>query len=211
MNPDSHIHEDIPAYLAGELTESERQKVDLHLSQCSECSQELETQRKLNSILSRARDLSPRPELLRGVMNQVQAKNQTVPFKRRFIIPLLAAAAVIVIVLFLLKSQKDLPSPHENVKKEPIIKPEIEKQPDSKPQPVQPEQKAAPLITKEEKKIPAEPPQPMQEEESLELTPEEAEVVAQLDELEDMDIISNYENLENMEIALLGEGNESPQ
>jgi hypothetical protein len=207
MNPDSHIHEHIPAYLAGQLTEEERHRVDLHLSQCNECSQELQDQKRLDVILSQARDLSPRKELLSGVMNQVQTQNKTSLFKRRFIIPLLAAAAVIVIVLFLLKSQRDLPPPHENVKKAPIIKPQ-------NPQPkIQLEEKPAPQVTKKEKKIPLPPPpqKPVQEEQTPELSPEEAEVVAQLDELEDMDIISNYENLENMELALLGEGNESPK
>ncbi len=212
MNSESHVNENIPAYLAGELNDEERRTVELHLNDCKTCKHELENQKKLDEILSQAQSIEARPELLQGVIQQVRIQQKTVSFSRR-ILPWLAAAAVIAVVLFLLKIQKDSPAPVEQVKKSPIIKPEIspEPQPTPKFEPIQPKPEPEPQITKKDKEIPVPLPQPEKPEEIPHLTPEEAEVVAQLDELEEMELISNYENLENLELALIGEGNESLQ
>ncbi len=207
MTSDTHVHENIPAYLAGELSETERRELEFHLRECTECSREFAAQKKLDEVLSKAQPISPRPELIQQVMQQARDTQNVVSFRKRSLLPWLAVAAVVAVILFLLRIQKETPAPPVQVKKSPIVKPEIQKQtPTVKPVPREPE---PPQVTKKEKKLPERPVPPKEENEVPTLSPEEDEVVAQLDELENMDVISNYENLENLELALIGESNES--
>jgi anti-sigma factor RsiW len=207
MNSSGHVYEDIPAYLAGELTEEERRTVELHIRECKTCNQELGNQKKLDEILSKAKSISPQPQFVDRVMKA--ATPRPADSRKRNILPWLAVAAVIAVILFLLKIQRDTSVPAEQVKKSPVVKPEVRPEPKLNLPPVQPEPESEPQITKKEKKIPERLPEPVKEDKIPALTPEEVEVVANLDELEDMELISNYENLENLELALIGEGNES--
>jgi hypothetical protein len=203
MNP--HVYESIPAYLANELSDEERSAVELHLRDCNACSRELDDQKKLDEILDQAHPISPRSNLVQEVMRQVRSAEKQISVRKKSLLPWLAVAAVIAVIVFLLRIQKDTPLPPQQVKKAPAVKPEIQKQPTPKPKPTPPEIEQAPQVTKKNEKVIQPLPQPKQEQ-APELSPEEEEVVAQLDELENMDVISNYENLENLELALMSEG-----
>ncbi len=209
MNQDPHVTDDLSAYLANELELSDRGTVELHLRECEACRNELDVQKRLDELLAGTQALSPGPELIHGVMQRVSQEPKSIVF-RKHVLPWLAAAAVLAAVLLLLRIQKDTALPGEVVQgkkpvaikqeKPPAPQPEASQTvipPDSRiPKSKQPQVAPAPPI------VPQQTPPPS-------ITPEEAEVIAQLDELENMELISNYENLENLEIALIGEGGES--
>jgi hypothetical protein len=216
MDPDLHVIEDLSAYLANELDQNERSRVELHLRDCESCRKELDKHKRLNELLASSQPISPSDEIIRGVMQQVQYKQQG--FSKR-VLPWLALAAVLAAVLFLLKIRKETPVPGEVVKKKnpPIIKPvhpappvpkespqkEIEPPPIVKNAP--PKQ---PIVKPEQPQtIPEEVPQIVQQlNPETSISAEDEETIAKIDELENMDVISNYENLENLEVALIDEG-----
>jgi hypothetical protein len=214
MDPDLHVTEDLSAYLANELDQNERSRVELHLRDCESCRKELDKHTRLNELLAASQPLSPSDEILRGVMQQVQHDEKS-NFNKR-VLPWLALAAVLAAVLFLLKIRKETPVPDEVVKKNPpVIKPinpaPIPKEsPQTKietPQPpiVKSTPPKEPIVKPEPETIPEEPPQIVQQL-NPQFTPEDSEVISQIDELENMDLISNYENLENLEVAIMDEG-----
>jgi len=215
MDPDLHVTEDLSAYLANELDQSERSRVELHLLDCESCRKELDKHKSLNELLATSQPITPSDEIIRGVMRQVQHQE---PGLGKRVLPWLAMAAVLAAALFLLKIRKETPAPDEVVKKKnpPIIKPinpappvpkqfpqkEIEPPPIVKYAP--PKQ---PVIKPEPQTIPEEPPQIVQQlNPQTSISPEDEETIAKIDELENMDVISNYENLENLEVAIMDEG-----
>lgn len=214
MDPELHVTEDLSAYLANELDQSERSRVELHLRDCESCRKELDKHKRLNELLAASQPIAPSDEIIRGVMQRVQ--HEEPGFTKR-VLPWLAIAAILAAVLFLLRIRKETPAPGELVKKAnpPIIKP-VNPTPAPKELPqtvVEP-----PLIVKKTppketvvkpvpETIPEEPPQMVQKENpQTSISPEDEETIAKIDELENMDVISNYENLENLEVALIDEG-----
>jgi len=214
MDPELHVTDDLSAYLANELDQNERSRVELHLRDCESCRKELDKHKRLNELLAISQPISPSDEIIRGVMQQVQHEKKS-NFSKR-VLPWLALAAVLAAVLFLLRIRKETPVPGEIVKKKnpPIIKPvnpapvpkelpqtEIEPPPIVKNAP--PKQ---PIIKPEPQTIPEESPQIVQQENpQTSISSEDEEMIAKIDELENMDVISNYENLENLEVALIDE------
>jgi hypothetical protein len=218
MDPDLHVTEDLSAYLANELDQNERSRVELHLRDCEACRKELDKHTRLNEVLANSTPISPSNEILRGVMQQVQ-RDEKSNFNKR-VLPWLAIAAVLAAALFLLKIRKETPVPDEVVEKNPpVIKPinplPVPKEsPQTKIETPPPIVKSTPpkepIVKPEPETIPEEPPQIVQQL-NPQLTPEDSEVISQIDELENMDVISNYENLENLEVAIMDEGGGNPR
>jgi Putative zinc-finger len=214
MNQELHVTDDLSAYLANELDQTERSRVELHLRDCESCRKELDVQKRLDEVLANSQPISPRSEILRGVMHQVEHEQKVTAFKR--LLPWLAVAAVLAAVLFLLRIQKETPVPGEVVKKTPpVIKP-INPRPFPKESPqtrienppvVKNTPPEEPIVKPVPETIPEETPQIAEELNPQTLiSPEDEEMIAKIDELENMEVISNYENLENLEVAIMDEG-----
>jgi hypothetical protein len=216
MDPDLHVTEDLSAYLANELDHNERSRVESHLRDCESCRKELDKHKRLSELLASSQAITPSHEIIRGVMQQVQ-RDEKRNFSKR-VLPWLALAAVLAAVLFLLKIRKETPVPDEVVKKKnpPIIHP-INPQPVPKQSP-QTEIEPPPIVKNTPPKQPIikpeqpqtiaeEPPQIVEQlNPQTSISAEDEEMIAKIDELENMDVISNYENLENLEVALIDEG-----
>jgi hypothetical protein len=216
MDPDLHVTEDLSAYLANELDHNERSRVESHLRDCESCRKELDKHKRLSELLASSQAITPSDEIIRGVMQQVQ-RDEKRNFSKR-VLPWLALAAVLAAVLFLLKIRKETPVPDEVVKKKnpPIIHP-INPQPVPKQSP-QTEIEPPPIVKNTPPKQPIikpeqpqtiaeEPPQIVEQlNPQTSISAEDEEMIAKIDELENMDVISNYENLENLEVALIDEG-----
>jgi hypothetical protein len=215
MDRELHVTDDLSAYVANELDQNERSRVDLHLRDCESCRNELDVQKRLNDVLATSQQISPRPEILRGIMHRVQHEEKS-NFSKR-VLPWLAIAAVLVAVLFLLKIRKETPVPEEVVKKKnpPVIEP-IHPQPSPKESPqtkietpsiVRKTPPHEPIVIPTPETLPQEPQQIVQQKNpQTSISPEDEEMIAKIDELENMDVISNYENLENLEVAIIDEG-----
>jgi hypothetical protein len=216
MNQELHVTDDLSAYLANELDQNERSRVELHLRDCESCQKELEKHKRLNEVLGGSQPISPSPEIIRGVMQQVQHEQKTIAFKR--LLPWLAIAAVLVAVLFLLRIQKETPVPGEVVEKKnpPVIRPinpptpapkELPQTKIENPPVVKITPPREPIEKPEPETIPEETPQIAEQvNPQTSISPEDEEMIAKIDELENMDVISNYENLENLEVAIMDEG-----
>ncbi len=222
MNEELHVTDELSAYLANELDQNERSRVELHLRDCESCRKELEKHKRLDEVLAGSQPLSPGPEIIRGVMQQVQHEQKTIAFKR--LLPWLAIAAVLAAVLFLLRIQRETPVPGEVVKKTPpVIKPVNPPTPAPKESPqtkienlpvVKNTLPKEPIVKPVPQTIPEETtqiveqrtPQTSNQNPQTSMSPEDEEMIAKIDELENMDVISNYENLENLEVAIIDEG-----
>jgi hypothetical protein len=215
MDPELHVTDDLSAYLANELDDDERSNVESHLRDCESCRNELDKHKRLNEVLANSQPISARSEILRGVMQQVQHEQKR-NFSKR-VLPWLAIAAVLAAALFLLKIRKETPVPDEVVKKKnpPVIEP-INPQPLPKelpqtrmetPSVVNKTPPKEPIVIPVPETMPQQPPQIVQQENpQTSISSEDEEMIAKIDELENMDVISNYENLENLEVALIDEG-----
>lgn len=220
MDRELHVTDDLSAYLANELDQNERSRVELHLSDCESCRNELDKHKRLDEVLASSPPLSPRSEIIREVMHRVRHDESSRSFNKR-LLPWLAIAAVLAAALFLLKIRKETPVPDELVKKNPpIIKPvnptpapkESPQTEVKEPEVVKNAPPKKPVVKPEPETIPEETPQIVQQlNPEPAITPEDSEVIAKIDELENMDVISNYENLENLEVAIIDEGGESPR
>ncbi len=214
MNQELHVTDDLSAYLANELDQDERSRVELHLRDCESCRKELEKHKRLNEVLASSQLISPGHEIIRGVMRQIQHEQKAITFKR--LLPWLAIAAVLAAVLFLLRIQKETPAPGEVVKKTPpVIKPINPPTPAPKESPqtqienppvVKNTPPKEPIVIPVPETIPEESTQIAEQNPQTSISPEDEEMIAKIDELENMDVISNYENLENLEVAIMDEG-----
>jgi anti-sigma factor RsiW len=169
-----HSNEALSAYLAGRLSGAERAAVEEHLKTCAACYAELDRLKEVDHLLAQDGQIEPSRNFTQRVLEQVNRENRVVSFRARRVAAWVAAAAVIVFAVFLLRILKDGGPPPP-----------------------------APLV----KKTPAqqEPvvkqPAPAPAESSL--TPEDADLIAHLDELEDMELIDNFDSLQELDTALL--------
>jgi hypothetical protein len=100
MTDHAWINENLDGYLAGELTTSEREKVEAHLAECAECGQTLADLRQLDRVMTSVfADARPDATLDERIVREL-GKEPMRAFRRpsawRFV---LAAAAVLVIGL----------------------------------------------------------------------------------------------------------------
>jgi hypothetical protein len=215
MSQELHVTDDLSAFLANELDQNERSRVELHLRDCEACRNELDKHNRLNEVLANAQPISADPKIIRGVMQRIQHEEKS-NFSKR-VLPWLAIAAVLAAALFLLKIRKETAAPDEVVKKKnpPVIKP-INPQPSPKESPqtiieppsiVKKTPPKEPIVKPVPETMPQQPPQMVQQQTpQTSISPEDEEMIAKIDELENMDVISNYENLENLEVAIIDEG-----
>jgi hypothetical protein len=89
-------------YVDGELTDSERDAVESHLTGCPRCAATLQ---ELKAVVERTRSLGPRPpetDLWQSIANRIAAPPRLAPFQARayrrfsFTLPQLAAASVLI-------------------------------------------------------------------------------------------------------------------
>lgn len=169
----------------------------------------------MNEVLGSSQPISPGSEIIRGVRQRVQHEQKAITFKR--LLPWIAVAAVLVAVLFLLRIQKETPVPAEVVEKKnpPIIKPINPPTPAPKESPqtkienppvVSNTPPKEPVVKPVPETIPEETTQIAEQNPQTSISSEDEEMIAKIDELENMDVISNYENLENLEVAIMDEG-----
>jgi hypothetical protein len=172
-----HIEEELSSYLSGELSASETEAVEKHLADCALCSDQLKALEQLNGLLSDADEIQPTARFAREVLGRVDEERRVVAFRSRRTIVWLAAAAAIAFVVLLLSIQKETQPPSSISHWKPKI-----------------ESPAPPPVpnTPPANKVGAD-----------KVSPEDAELIAHLDALENMDLIENYDNLEYMEAALL--------
>ncbi len=89
-------HELAAAYALGALDPVEREEFEEHLRRCEACREEIETLQAAAASLAFATELPPAPEGLRDriVEAAVAERPVVVPFRRRMVIPAIAAAGV---------------------------------------------------------------------------------------------------------------------
>lgn len=182
-----HLEENLSAYLAGELSESERQAAEAHLAECPKCKGELGALRELDAMLSHAGSLEPSAGFVSGVMRRIDDDRKVIVFRSKRAVAWMALAAAVAFFVFVIGyRQTHQPSgiahqPKAHQEKEVIARQEP------------PQQVVTPEQTPQQ--VPA----------------EDAELIANLDVVENMDVIENYDNIENLDVALLESTEEKAQ
>ncbi|HET6267208.1 MAG TPA: zf-HC2 domain-containing protein [Acidobacteriota bacterium] len=203
-----HLEEGLSAYLSGELDASERKLAEAHLRECRECSERLSQLRKLHDLLSTQTEIEPSQGFAKRVISRIDADQNVVRFRTKRILGwALEAAAVILFVLFLARYDRYAVKPGEIVHQTPprVIKKVAPPSPKPAPKVIvkqAPHQIKPPLpqpIPAPQSAVAPAPEQPAQPQ----LSAEDAEMIANLDELENMDVIRDYDNVQNMDVALI--------
>ena len=179
-----HPEEDLSAYGSGELNEMERKRVEEHLAVCAQCMEQLGRLQKLDEILAEQQhELEPKDDFVQRVLTHVD-RDKIVPASfRNKRLTIFVAAAVIAFFVFLLSQQKGTPP----------VSPIVQETPKTKtvPPPAQsPDQPRR-------KQIVPQPPV------VADLATEDAELIAHLEELQDMEIIQNLQDLDHLDLAVI--------
>ncbi len=171
----SHLGENLSAYVSDELDESERKTVEEHVAVCAGCMEALRRLQKLDAWMAEAIELEPAPDFVERVLIRVEKERRVIAFRVKRSIAALAAAAAIVFFAFLLSMRNEPP---------PLVKkPAVVEQPEGTPPGASPRDS-----------VPAQPANP---------DDTDVELIAHLDELENMEVIREFENLESLELALI--------
>ena len=102
------IAKELPAYIANELSERARSRVEKHLKHCVPCTTELRALKRTDELLDTLGDVEPRRDLVGLVVRQIEREQETIPVFKRFLLtlrqrrPQLQYAAVNVLILVLL-------------------------------------------------------------------------------------------------------------
>jgi anti-sigma factor RsiW len=173
-----HLEEDLSSYVSNELKESERQKVETHLSICPTCAEKLQQLQKLNAFIDQSTSLHPGPEFVKDVLVRVDREKRTIRFRMRRNVAIFVAAAVIAFFVFLISLQKlGPPSPvmvrHPRV---PVHQPGTSVQ--------------SPAVKQQAGIV------------------QDAELIAHLDELENMELIQQLDDLDQFDAAMMMAENE---
>lgn len=108
--------EQLDAYLAGELTESDRAAFEVHLARCSECAEAVASEQRLNDLLVKAvsRTSTDRDALVRGIEKRIHRTRQIEAVKWASGIAL--AIVAVAIALPIAWQSATTPSPETNPK-----------------------------------------------------------------------------------------------
>lgn len=89
-------HEAAAAYALGALDHAEEREFEEHLAHCDECQREIESLKGTAASLAFVADLPPPPpELRKRILEQAVAERAVVvPFRRRLVLPAVAAAGI---------------------------------------------------------------------------------------------------------------------
>jgi anti-sigma factor RsiW len=183
----NHPDEELSSYVSGELNDVERRNVEEHLRGCSICTQKVSELRQLNEVLGEADVLEPTPFFTKRVMARVDEERKIIAFRSRRTIAWLAIAASIVFAVFLLSVRKETTPPPGIAHRRPAVHATSNQSHSTGTQssavPVQPNQSAHGNEANED-----------------------PELIANLDALENWDVIQNYDNLEYLEAAVVASG-----
>jgi hypothetical protein len=101
------IVKQLPAYLANELPDRARSRIEAHLKHCTLCTAELGALKRTDQLLGTLPEIEPRRDLVGLVMQHIERERDTVPAFKRFLLSLrarqaqlrYAAANVLLVVL----------------------------------------------------------------------------------------------------------------
>lgn len=71
---DEHVVEQLSGYVDGELTQQQRQRVDLHCASCAECAKDLRGLKELRESIGNARLSNKNQDVWREMMNDTTVK-----------------------------------------------------------------------------------------------------------------------------------------
>lgn len=182
-----HLHEELSAYISGELDEQERRKAEEHLAGCNDCMEQLQKLQRLDALLGQLDELEAPPDFVQEVLARAEQERKVVPFRARRGFAILLAAAVIAFFAFLLSRQNQTTPT-------PPAPPRVVKKPEIHPEP----QQKQPVV------VPAPHPAPQ----PVESPAEDPELIAHLEELQNMELIRDLDNLDNLDLAMMMAGAE---
>ena len=178
-----HPEEELSAFVSGELNEIERKLVEEHLTVCAQCMEHLRRLQKLDEILLEQHDeLEPSHDFVQGVIAQTDREKIVRSFFPHKRLTILVAAAVIAFFAFLLSLQKEIPSAP------PIVKERSDADTTHPPA-------LSPVHPREEHISPQPPTEPS--------VMEDAELIAHLEELQDMELIQNLQDVDRLDLAVI--------
>jgi hypothetical protein len=180
-----HLQEELSGYLAGDLEGRMLEEVEDHLRNCALCRADLDRLKRVEEALNGESPIEPSADFTSRVMRSVDQERKVFRYDARTILGGLAAAAAIAFLLLSLRVQRDVPPPAEMAQKPPIKAVEP------------PKASRAPPDVVEELPAPAEAPV------AAALSAEDIELIAHLDELENMEVIDEYESLVELNTAIV--------
>ena len=80
------VAQELPAYLANELPEGTRDRVERHLKHCVPCRSELRALKRTDQLLDTLGEIEPRRDLVGLVMRRIEREQETLPVFKRFLI-----------------------------------------------------------------------------------------------------------------------------
>jgi Putative zinc-finger len=204
-----HLDEDLSAYISGELNEGRRLEVEMHLKECDSCSRELSRLQNLHAILGEAEQREPSAHFTEKVLDVVKQPPKTSFLKNRKRIAWLALAASVAAAVFILNLGRNFRSSVPAQNNPTVAKLQKKQEP---PVVTRKEEKPVLVQTKPVPKKEVMPPSTVEiAKNEKSLSPEEVELIANLDTLENMDLILNYEDVDHMETAVVANDEESTQ
>lgn len=194
-----HFEEELSAYISDDLDTERQGEVESHLKKCESCSRELVRLQELAKLLVSVQERNPSRDFKTRVVNSVR-HNPANTRNRQWIMWLAAAAAVTIMALILKPEPAEKPAAkiHKTI---PVTKPVGSQDRVSLPK----EQKPNEVMPAAKEKR----PEPSQTQEAL--SSEEVQLIANLDALENMDLIVNYEDVDHLETALIAEDEDDSQ
>jgi hypothetical protein len=79
------VAKELPAYLANELSEQARSRIERHLKHCALCTAELRALERTDRLLGTLDQVEPRRDLVRHVMRHIEREQETIPAFKRFL------------------------------------------------------------------------------------------------------------------------------
>ena len=156
----------------------------------------MEQLRQIDQLLAQDDPVEPSPDFVARVMRQADAEKRVIHLNARKIVAWIALAAAIgfvVFLLFLYEGAHPAPGP-------------ISQKPPAEVNPPAPSKTPSVTAQKEPAAAPVLPRKPVQNPAAAStenLSPGDAELIAHLDELQDMDLIKDYDSLQDLDTALI--------
>lgn len=79
------VAKELPAYLANELSDRARARVERHLKHCAMCTAELRALERTDQLLGTLDHVEPRRDMVAHVMRHIEREQETVPAFKRFL------------------------------------------------------------------------------------------------------------------------------
>jgi hypothetical protein len=82
------VAKELPAYLANEVSERARSRIEAHLKHCALCAAEVRALEQTDRLLDTCGEVEPRRDLVGVVMQRIEHEQETIPAFKRFLISL---------------------------------------------------------------------------------------------------------------------------